>query len=249
MAQPAIDATGGSTVYAIFQGTDYKFYSLFLTGGIWSSPGVVGSPNQVYGNVPPSIAALGDDATVGFIDGANNNDAAEADYTGSNGTWGAGEDLTGSEDFNIPATIIPLSAGPELMLVFVDQQNQQVDYMLRTGGTWSGVLNVANCLTYDKVALAPLPDGGAMLAIRGLDANLYYATWNGTAWSAVTAYPGPTATDFTPAVAAGVNGDTAELAYVTAGVAYHASLTGTNWSTAATLGGSGLNGVAIASIP
>jgi hypothetical protein len=74
--------------------------------------------------------------------------------------------------------------------------------------------------------------------------------YSGGAWSTVAAFSSPNvAIDTSPAVTHGVGGDVAEIAYVTGGQAYSASLVGSTWSAPVSVGGSGLLGVAIASTP
>ncbi len=80
--------------------------------------------------------------------------------------------------------------------------------------------------------------------------NLYWSVYSGSSWSTVAAFATPNvAVDTSPAVTHGINGDVAEIAYVSGGVAYHAKLSGSTWSTPVMVGGAGLVGVAIASAP
>jgi len=55
--------------------------------------------------------------------------------------------------------------------------------------------------------------------------------------------------DVPPALTHGVGDATAEIAYVSGGSAYHARLSTGAWSAPVLVGGTGLNGVAIASAP
>jgi hypothetical protein len=255
--QPYADATGGTTTHLLYQDTSYFFWYLAFNGTAWSaSAQAVGG---YYGPVPATIAARGTDATAGFIDGesAMVNEAAQADLTG--GVWEPRDDVSTPASFTIPAQIIPLSAtpsGPELMMVFV--QGSQILFTTRTGtGTstaWSTPAAINNCLTGNRVGLAPLPDGGAILAFRGQDTNLYWTVFSGGAtgtWSAVAALSSPNVSiTAPPAVTHGISGDVAEIAFIQSdGMAHHARLTGTTWSTPVTVGGASLTGVALASAP
>jgi hypothetical protein len=251
--QPFIDATGGSTAHVVYQDSAYAFWYLAYTGGTWSAtPQAVGTN---YGPVPATIAARGADATIGFIDGQTGpmvNYAAAADLNG--GTWLARNDIAGPESFTVPAAIIPLSAGPELMMVFV-QNNNQIMFSTRTGGVWSSPAALQNGLTGDRPALAPLPNGGAILAYRGTDTPtvgyLYWSVYSASGWSAVAPFATPNpAISGPPSVTHGVGGMTAEIAYVdTGGAAYHGRLSSSTWSPPVLVGGASLNGVAIASMP
>jgi hypothetical protein len=253
MGQPFIDATGGSTAHATYQDSAFSFWYLAYTGGTWSAmPEAIGTN---YGPLPATIAARGANATIGFIDGQQGpmvNYAASADLNG--GTWLARDDIAGPESFTVPAVIVPLSAGPELMMVFV-QNNNQIMFATRTGGVWSGAAALQNGLTGNRPALAPLPNGGAILAYRGTDTPttgfLYWSVYSAGTWSAVAPFATPNeAISGPPAVTHGVVSSAAEIAYIdTNGQAHHARLTGSAWTAPVLVGGSSLDGVAIASIP
>jgi hypothetical protein len=256
-SQPSVDATGGTTSHVIYQDSGYDYWYLAYTGTWTSQPQALGlAGNQNYGPVAATIAARGANATAGFIDGhaPNVNYAAAADLTG--GAWQAQVDPGPSGNFNIPATIIPLDAGADLMMVYVQCvdsgcfNTSQIYFMTRTSGTWTSPVAVTNALTLNQVALAPLPSGGAILAFRGTDTNLYWSVYASGAWSTVAAFASPNvAVDTTPAVTHGIGGDVAEMAYLSGGQAFHARLTGTTWSAPVLVGGTGLNGVAIAAAP
>jgi hypothetical protein len=119
-------------------------------------------------------------------------------------------------------------------------------------GTWSTPVQITNGLTNDPVSLAPMTGGGAVMAYRGTDMKLYYATFSGTTWSTPAAAVSPTNVIIgsTPAVAKGVGGAKAELAYVDVnGLLFHIRLT-TTWSAPAQVGsGTGFAHVAIAAGP
>ena len=246
---PSIDATGGTVAHLTYQDSSFNYnYAAFSAGtATWSTPQRVGTN---YGPVYAAIAARGADATVAFIDGQSPsvNYAAQADLTA--GTWQARVDVAGPESFTVAPSIVALSAGPELMMVFVEQ-DAKVLFVTRTSGVWSAPVYIANALTNDRVALAQLPGGGAILAFRGQDGNLYWSTYTGGAWSAVAAFATPNVSIVgSPSVAHGIAGDTAEIAYVDGTArAYHARLAAGAWSTPALVGGANLVGVAITSTP
>jgi hypothetical protein len=256
-AQPFIDATGGTTAHLVYQEPgDYFFQYLAYSAGAWSaSPQGVGtSPGNYYGGSPATVAALGSNATIGFIDGipgADVNFAATADLIG--GVWQSRDDISGAaEDWNVEASIIPLSSGPELLIVFVEQTSGQIMFMTRTGTTWSSPTVINTALTATAMALAPLPDGGAILAFHGFSNNyLYWSQYSGGTWSTVQQFQtNAIEINGSPAVTHGISGDVAEMAYVdTTGTAWASSLTGTAWSAPVAVGGSNLVGLAIAATP
>jgi hypothetical protein len=253
MGQPFIDATGSSSAHVTYQDSTFNFWYLAYTGGTWSAmPQAIGAN---YGPLPATIAARGVNATIGFIDGQQGsvNDVAAADLNG--GTWLARDDIAGPESFKVPAVIVSLSAGPELLMVFAQNNNPQMMFATRTGGVWSSPAALTNCLTNDRPALAPLPNGGAILAFRGTDSPttgyLYWSVYSASTWSAVAPFATPNESIAgPPAVTHGVGGATAEVAFLdTSGMAHHARLTGSTWSAPVLVGGANLNGVAIASMP
>jgi len=251
MNQPSIDATGGTTSHLVYQDASFKYWYLAFTG-TWSSPAAVGpAGNQSYGPVAAAIAARGADATVGFTDGQTGamvNYAAQMDLTG--GAFQAKADLAGPESFTVPPAIVPLSSGPELMMVVIGQDTK-INFLTRTAGVWSSPAYINNCLTADRVALAPLPPGDAILAFRGTDGFLYWTVYSGGSWSAVAPFSTPNVSiTRPPAVTHGIGGYVAEIAFIESdGMAYHARLTNGTWTTPVMVGGSSLNGVAIASAP
>jgi hypothetical protein len=263
-SQPFVDATGGTVSHVAYQDSTYHYWYLAYTG-TWSSPQQIGvAGNQYYGPFAASIAALGTSATAAFFDGqagdggANINWATASDRVA--GTWQAKVDIAGntvggSNTLTIPPAIVPLSAGPQLMMVYVQapdvMNHNQIVFVTRTSGTWSAPASINNCLTHDPVGLAPLPSGGAILAFRGEDMKLYWSLYSGGAWSTVAPFATPNVSVATPpAVAHGVGGGVAEMAFVQIdGMAYHARLTGSTWSAPVLVGGASLSGVAIASAP
>jgi hypothetical protein len=251
-AQPSIDATGGATSHLVYQGTDFKFYYLAYAGSWSASPIAVGTATDpFYGPVPASVAALGGNATAVFVDGESSpaNLLGQSDLTG--GAWQARFDFTtAGGSFTVPPVVVPLRSGPELLTVFV-LANGQLASASRTGGAWSTPASIPNGLTNDPPALAPLPGGGAILAFRGQDTNLYWTVYAVGTWSVIGAFATPNVSiAYAPAVTHGIAGDVAEIAFVeTDGKAYHSRLTGSTWSAPVLVGGTSLTGVAIAAAP
>ncbi len=255
-----MDTSGGTTSHLVYQDTSYRHWHAAFTG-TWSTPDAIGgSATPYYGPFAATIAANGANASAAFFDGSNNNLVTTTDLTG--GAWGARNGATGTtpsivgngQGIVIPTAIVTLSGGgPSQMLAYVDQ-NQAIQFVTRTGTTWSSPTAITNCYAGDPVALAPLPGGGAILAFRGIDSPstryLYWTVYSGGSWSAVAPFASPNAAiDASPAVAHGIPGDLAEIAYISSGVAYHARLIGSSWSSPVAVGGSGLSAVAIASAP
>jgi hypothetical protein len=221
----------GIGVQAVFHGLDYKFYYAAFDGATWNpvAEPVGGAASQSYGPIAPSVATLGTDATLGFIDGANANGFTTQDRTGS--VW-QGKVLVGTPTNLGTPTVTALTAGPELMGVYERANDNQVMFATRTAGVWSAPAPVANALSYNPPSLVGLPGGSTLLAFRGTDGNAYYATYAAGAWSAVGPLASPNiAVAAAPSVAPGVGGMVAEMALVeTNGNAYHTRFNGSTWS-------------------
>ena len=253
-SQPFVDANGGAVAHLIYQDNNFHYFYLAYANGWTPFPQGVGpGTTQSYGPVAATVAALGSDATTAFINGAsmNVNFASARDRVG--GAWQPRVDLAGASNFNVSPSIIALAAGPELMETYV-RSDAQILFLTRTAGVWSAATPIAGCLTNDRVALAPLPGGGAIMAFRGTDTNLYWSVYTAGAWSVVAPFATPNVSVIAPpAVTHGIGGKTAEIAFVKGdGNAYHARLAGGAWSLPVQVGGvagGALVGVALASSP
>ena len=209
--------TGGTTAHLVYQAPiTYDYWYLAFTGALERLPQQVGPRGTVYGPVPATIAARGADATVAFIDGEGSVNHAPRRATRGFGVWQARSDPGGLGNFNMSPVIVQLNAGPELMMAYVACGDvgcttgaAQIMFMTRTGGVWTTPAAIANCLTNDRVALAPLPSGGAILAFRGTDTNLYWSVYSGGTWSTVAPFASPNVSldmNTSPAVTHGVGG-------------------------------------------
>ncbi|MBB3058876.1 cadherin-like beta sandwich domain-containing protein, partial [Mucilaginibacter gotjawali] len=97
--------------------------------------------------------------------------------------------------FPFVAAVHPAS-GPEIAMVNVGYDAGQITFFTRTAGVWSGPTYLPeNMLSPYRQPLFALAmnnyQGGFKLAYVGSDAQLYYATYSGGAWSAVTPWGSP----------------------------------------------------------
>ncbi len=257
--QPTVVASG-SSAFAVFWGTDYKYYLESYAAGAWSSapqgvfpPGVAAQP---CGPSPGVLAPLGASASLLFVNGSCSgtvNHLYDSDLV--SGAWQASQDLAINPSYSPtqrPALVAPTS-GPELVAVFIQQGTSQLLSATRTGGTWSTPAAITGALTSVPVALAPLAGGGVQLAFEGTDTNLYTATFSGGSWSSPAApFSSSVSIAATPALATGIGTAAAEMVYVSAtGALFHTRLTGSTWSmpTAVASGTTTFAHVAIASGP
>lgn len=253
-------AASGSSAFAVYWGTDYKYYLESYAAGAWSSapvgvfpPGVAAQP---CGPSPGVLTPLGASVSLLFVNGSCSgtvNHLYDSDLV--SGAWLASQDLSIDPSYSPtqrPALVAPMS-GPELLTVFIEEGGTQLLSATRTGGTWSVPAAITNALTSVPVALAPLAGGGVLLAFQGTDTNLYTATYSAGSWSSPAA-PFSTSVSIatTPALATGIGTAAAEMVYVSAaGALFHTRLTGTTWSmaTAVASGTTTFAHVAIASGP
>jgi hypothetical protein len=252
-------AASGSSAFAVYWGTDFKYYFESYAAGAWSSAPQAVIPSgaaQPCGPSPAVLAPLGASASLLFVNGScsgTTNHLYDSDLV--SGAWQASTDVASNPSYGNtqrPAVVAPTS-GPELVAVFIQQGSSQLVSASRTSGTWGAPANITNALTNVPVALAPLAGGGVLLAFQGTDSKLYTATYSGGSWSSPAAAFSPdVSVATTPALATGIGTAAAEMAYVdTTGALFHTRLTGTTWSTptAVASGTTGFSHVAIASGP
>jgi hypothetical protein len=251
-ATPSLAASAG-LVSAAFQGDNFKhYYAAYLASWNPTAEAVGGSASQSFGPSQPTIAALGMSAVVAFA----GNDGDLYDQTRSSGAWSAADGHGVGGTVSLTPTIVAMTAGPDLMIVYIRKTDSRVLYTTRTNGVWSlpPAVTDMNALSGDPVSVAALPGGAAVMAYRGLDGNVYWSRYTmgaATPWSPPAALATPNfATPSSPAVTAGLGGMDAEMVFVdgaTGGVK-HARLMGTSWSAPAVVGGNGLTHVGASSV-
>lgn len=252
----------GESAYQIgYWGVDNKHYFARYAGqgGGWSPVAEAVMPaggGQSFGSSPPSVAALGTEVYLVHA----GTDGKVYEQRRSGGQWNA---ATGHDVGGVQTTITPAAAAlsgnqEDLMIVYVVSANSQIGWLTRKPGNppvWNAGALIPNALTQDRVALAPLPGGGAVMAFRGLNTNVYtsvYTPGANPAWSAPLALANPNySTPSTPALAPGVGGATAELCFAdgASGKAMHARLVGGAWQSPVEVGGAGVTLVGMSSAP
>jgi hypothetical protein len=259
-ATPAIAAAGG-VAHVVFQTpSNYLHFYESYSAGTWSAAKQAIVPasaaQQICGPNGPALAPLGAGASLVYVNGGAcggpTNRLMSTDLSG--GIWQTLKDV--GADGNFTGTIGPavaqLASGPELLAVWVQLNDSQLRWSTRSGGTWSPPAVVTGASTFYTPSLAPKPAGGAVLAFRGTDDNLYTVVFDSTTGWATPVAPFGTATAVTaaPSIAKGQGSALVELAYVNATGVWHSELIGTSWTTAVqVLSGAGYTGVAIATGP
>jgi hypothetical protein len=265
--QPTITAAG-NTAQAVYWGLDFKYYFESYDGQWTSSPQAVkasGMATQPCGPSAAQLAPVGTDAALAFINGSCTgalNHLVVMPLAG--GAWQGFQDIASNPNIAAsPPSLRPAvtslvagAAGPDLLVAYVQAGGSQIAWSARTGGSWSPPTAISNALTNDPVALSPLPGGGAVMAFKGTDKNLYYATYTApSTWSMPAAVvTAGVMLASPPALSKGMGGDSAELAYVDlgAGAVFHARYNGTplKWQTAVQVGTTtGFSNVALAAGP
>jgi hypothetical protein len=238
----------------VFQGTDFKHYASTFDGGAWSAVEAVGgSVNQSYGPTPPSIAAVGDDALVGF-EGGNQHLYAQSRTAGA---WQAAVDV-GAIGSNTNVSALHLKGtSDDAILAFVDGTGAVFTSAHASVG-WTAPVAIPSAFTdvNARLSLVQLDDGSALLAFRGNDGRVYLARRDAAGWSAPFAVP-PTSllakAGSDPVVARGI-GVIAELVVIdTSGVAQHVRVSfgsvGIAFTAPVAIGGTNLAHVAISKGP
>jgi hypothetical protein len=256
---PALAAIG-TTGHVVYWGSDSKFYHGTYSGSAWdaaSDPVEAGGAAQSFGPSAPAAAATG--TTLVAVQSGSNGVVYDQAWTGS---WQAATALAGSSVVSsLSPAITAMNGGTaELMEVFVhagDAGSYYLEYSTRTTGTWSAPATVyaqGTTIAYAGTtpALAALPNGGAILAWQGSSpAYPYVSTYSAAGgWTAPVAASTDTLLS-PPAVAPGVCGASAALAYVKiGGVVEVVTVSGGTWGTPeAIAGATGMQWVAVAAVP
>lgn len=121
---------------------------------------------------------------------------------------------------DVTPAIVPLSAGPELLVVFTEKvAAKPLYFMTRTANTWSAPVKIPNTSSIE-VVLLPLTSGEAVLVYRAYDFNtslptkVFWSRFNGSSWSTVTEIPGGKLAKSKPVLALGAGDAEAELLFI-----------------------------------
>jgi cysteine-rich repeat protein len=245
-AAPTLSAAGKGA-HAVFQGVDYQFYYAGFSGAVWGPTAeMIGS----FGPGPGSVATLGADAAYVFHDGAQNNGLHSRVRSPA---WQPQQLIDAQLSFNDPPVVVALAAGAELLEVHTLNANDQVRFSARKAGVWAAAANLVGATTPHAPALAALPGGKVVLALRQADSRIYTSTYDPVAntWTALAAVSGNPISERPPAVAAGIPGAEVELVYldIASKAPRHVRLNKNVWSAPAVAGATALEHVAIASGP
>lgn len=244
-----------------YWGSDNKhsFARYIGQGGGWSPVAEAVQPmggGQSFGSSAPAIASVGGEPYL--VHTGTDGKIYEQQRSGNAWTVAVPHDV-GNAQPTISPTAIALSGGNEDMLVvYVTSANSQIGWMTRKPGAppvWNAGALITDALTQDRIAVAALPGGGAVMAFRGLNTNIYtslYTPGANPAWGAPAPLAAPNyATPSTPALAPGIGAATAELVFADSatGKAWHSRLVGQTWQSPTQIGGTGVQFVGLSSAP
>jgi len=252
---PVLAVTGTTAHLAYQQKVDFKFYHGQYTGSAWDAatdPVGVGVA-QSFGPRGPGFAAVGTTPVV--LQAGDDGFLYDRAYTG---TWSAAhQQAATSVEKTLPPTLVALTGGTaDLLGVYMRLTDFKIMSVTRTSGTWAApVLLDVNAYANEPVNLAPLSGGRALLAYRGSDNKGYFSVYDPTktpVWTAPAAIGGSAPlVESAPAIAPGVCGDDAVVAYAATGGAVNVTrfAGGTFGAAVAVTGTNGAKYVGIATRP
>ena len=238
---PALATVGtkAHVVYAAGPGANRDFTHGIHDGTAWDAAvAAVGSPPS-FGTVSAALAGVGGDLF--FAE----NGSDKGLYTRTFATaWQASSAVTGAGTVGneIPATpeLVAMAGKYDLVLVYVEKDTRYISFAKHDAMTKQWVDgDVTNTLatTNEKLAASRSGESSLLVTFRGQDGNGYYTQGSLVAdtytWSApapIGGGPAKIPVDSTPAVARGVCGDDAIVAYASAGVVRALHLRGAQWS-------------------
>jgi hypothetical protein len=255
-AAPSLAVLGGQ-VRALFQGavgmgTDHPFVTAWDPVTKWAAPAQIDM--NVFSQAVAGLGASGAEMLAAY--GGGDDNLYRVRFAGA--AWqlpaacfvDAGGACEQANKVITPA-IAGLDAGGWLVVFQEEASATQLRWLTATAAGNAPAQALAGASSSSPVALARV-EGGAVLAFRGTDENVYAAVYESSTgtWGPIQPIGGGS-TAVSPAVAAGTCTHRAELVYVekSDGSIQHASLENGSWSPPAAVAGANLSGVAIAGVP
>lgn len=252
----AVAGTKAHVVYAAGAGANRDFAHGIHDGTSWNAATAQVGPPLSFGTVSAGLAAVGSEVV--FAENGSDQGlyvrSFETSWSSSAAVNGAG--TVGSTFAGTPE-LITVEGTFDLVLAYTDNNpSKGIAFATRDDSapkSWKNGGNIANASTTEKLASASVGPFTVLLTFRGEDGKGYYTQGtmglnNDVRWSTVQPIGGGAAfaVDSTPAVAKGVCGDDAVVAYASGGVVRVTRLRGTTWTPAETVGGATGSRVAIA---
>ncbi len=256
--------TGAHLVYSAGPGANTDFHHGVHDGTAFNAAtATVGDRDAMtlsFGTGSAALSAVGSEivfAQNGTDDGAAGGGLYVRSF--SSNAWASPAPVTGIGTIGdtLPAgpQLVTLDGATELLLVYVEKDTRRLAFATRTGGAWSpkGAIHT-DLNAAEAFSLAALGGNKVLLALRGQDGNGYFimGTVNGstvdwpTGGASSIGGGGTVAVDTAPAVARGVGGDEAVMAYASGGAVNVKRLQGGTWSAPENVTGLSGSRVAIA---
>jgi hypothetical protein len=244
----AVNGTTALVVYSAGAGSDRFFWSGTHDGNGWDAASTRVSadgtqPNQSYGTVSGGLASAGSEIV--FAENGTNEKLYVRPFVSA--TWGAAKQVAQSDTMggSLEATpeLVAHDGAFDLAVVYVRKTTRQFAYATRAtannpNGDWvDGGIFDPLATTAEKFSVARISPTLIVVAFRGQDGNGYLTggTISGTTITWTPAQPIGGAVTSTPAVAKGVCGDTAVIAFAQGGSIKVTRLRGASWSTPETV--------------
>ena len=250
----AVAGTKAHVVYSAGTGANRDFAHGVHDGTSWNAATAQVGPPPSFGTVSAGLAAAGSEVVM--AENGSDNGLYVRSFDGS---WSASSGIVGAGTLGstIPATpeIVAVDGAFDLLLVYVEKDTYRIASATRDAASkaWVDRDPIQDAATTEeKLSLARISPSTVLLTFRGQDDNGYYAQATigaGTVtWSAPQPIggAGPFAVDSTPAVAKGVCGDDAVVAYATGGVVRVTRLRAGTWTSPEAVGTASGTRVAIA---
>lgn len=241
-------AVAGTKAHVVYSAGDGKFFTHGIhDGSNWNDATMQVGPPPSFGTISGGLATSGTELVFGENGGDSNL------YVRSfNGTWQASKQIAGVtvlDEKQATPELASVGTTSDLLLVFVLKATYQLAWATRNASSkeWGAGTPIAvGVVAEEKFSLARLGSSTVLLAFRGQQEpdgshNGYYTkgTISGdtVTWSATAAIGGggKVLVDSTPAVARGIDGDDAIVAYASGGTVNVMRLRGSSWSSPETL--------------
>jgi len=254
----ALGSIDGQAVAAYRETTTKKLFHSRFDGTTWSPVDELAytlTTANAAVTLVPNIAGLSAETLMSYNEFNSGAMKHELNIRSRVGTmWGASAVvLSNDTQVSVAPEVISLTNG-EVIVAYLATGSVQVRTRRRTAaGAWLGEVGLPlaggaeQMSVLANIALAPLPNGGAIIAYRrASNARPVFSIFNGVMW----ANPAEVNSDSVAtsiSVTRGMGGKFAELSYVdSSGNARHTRFDGSTWSTPVTVGASTVTSVSIA---
>jgi len=251
----AVAGTAAHVVYSAGADANRDFAHGIHDGAGWNAATAPVGPPPSFGTLSAGLAAAGNE----LVFAENGSD--EGLYVRSFETsWSASSPITGAGTVgsNVAGTpeLVALDGSFDLLLVYTDNDPlHRLAFATRTSAppkSWKNGGNLPGASTREKFSLARVGQSTVLLTFRGEDNNGYYVRGtigaDAVSWSSAEPVGGGAAlaVDSTPAVARGVCGDDAVVAFASGGAVHVTRLRGATWTPVESVGNATGSRIAIA---